>query len=155
MAEKESLSQCIPSPYLPNPNEKRKIVGEDLAEATVRRWFVPSSYENAGTKSEIERVKEMVKTNDLEGFKESVKALWEYDLSDEVKRSGMKGLFVVGGSDGALPKSMKGMAEVFGSESGGKGRAELVVIEGAGHLPMVEKSDDFTKVVESFLNTSL
>lgn len=93
----------------------------------------------------------MVKTNDLEGFKESVKALWEYDLVDEVKRAEKSGLFVVGEGDGVLPKGMKDMAAGYGSEVGKGGETKCVVIEGAGHLPMVEKSLEFAGVVEGFL----
>lgn len=63
----------------------------------------------------------MVKTNRLEGFKESVRALWEYDLVDEVARNkgDVKGLFIVGEGDGVLPKSMKAMADSLGGRERG------------------------------------
>jgi pimeloyl-ACP methyl ester carboxylesterase len=75
-----------------------------------------------------------------------VEALFEYDLKEEMKSASMKGMFLVGGSDGVLPGTMKEMAASYG-----KG-AQYEVIEGAGHLPMVEKAELFAEVVGKFLN---
>ena len=123
-----------------------KVVGEKLAEMTVRRWFVPQSYEIPDLVPELERVKEMVRTNSLEGFKKSVQALWEYDLTPLMNGAKVKGCFVVGSGDGVLPTGMKKMAEGYGEKG-----AEYVVIEGAGHLPMVEKPREFAEAVTKFL----
>jgi pimeloyl-ACP methyl ester carboxylesterase len=122
-----------------------KVVGQKLAEMTVRRWFVPQSYEIPELVPKLERVKDMVGTNSLEGFKKSVQALWEYDLTPLMKESKVKGCFVVGSGDGVLPGVMKKMAEGYGAG------AEYVVVEGAGHLPMVEKPGEFAETVTKFL----
>lgn len=122
------------------------IVGDELAEVTTRRWFVKESYEDEELKKVCLSVKEMVKNNSLEGFKKSVNALFEYDLKEEMKGAKVQGMFVVGGSDGVLPGTMKEMAKSYG-ENG----ARYEVIEGAGHLPMVEKPERFAEVVTSFL----
>ena len=124
-----------------------KVVGEKLAEMTVRRWFLPGSYEIADLVPELERVKEMVRTNSLEGFKKSVQALWEYDLTPLMKESKVKGAFVVGSGDGVLPGVMKEMADGYGDKGTG-----YVVVEGAGHLPMVEKPAEFAEAVTKFLS---
>lgn len=120
------------------------IVGDELAEITTRRWFVKESYANPELEKTCLAIKEMVKNNSFEGFKKSVNALFEYDLRDEMKESKVKAAFVVGGSDGVLPGTMKEMAGAYG-----KGAYE--VIEGAGHLPMVEKPKEFAEVVTKFL----
>lgn len=125
------------------------VVGDKLAEMTVRRWFVKESYDGGSTQAKCERVKEMVLNNSLEGFKKSVEALFEYDLRSEMKNSKVKGAFVVGGSDGVLPKTMKDMAASYGDGDG----ADYHVIEGAGHLPMVEKPKEFAEVVGKFLGS--
>jgi pimeloyl-ACP methyl ester carboxylesterase len=117
------------------------IVGEQLAEMTVRRWFVKESYDGGDVEKRIEKVKAMVVSNSLEGFSRSVKALFEYDLRAAMKESRVRGAFVVGGGDGALPMTMKAMAEAYGT------RAAFHVIDGAGHLPMVEKPQVFAEIV--------
>ena len=79
-----------------------------------------------------------------------VKALYEYDLREEMKTARVRGLFVVGAQDGVLPDAMRGMADGYG---GGGLVAECVVIEGAGHLPMVERVGEFGEVVGRFLSS--
>lgn len=122
------------------------IVGGKLAEITTKRWFVPASYDGGDLEKTCREVNEMVKTNSLAGFKKSVEALFEYDLKEGMKSATVKGMFLVGGSDGVLPGTMKEMASLYG-----KG-AEYEVIEGAGHLPMVEKPKEFADVVTKFLS---
>ena len=126
--------------------EGEAIVGEELAEATTRRWFVPASYEDTAQAKECERVKKMVTRNSLQGFKRGVRALWEYDYKPLLEEYKGKGYFLVGGSDGALPKSMKEMASSLGANG-----TELITVEGAGHLPMVEKPQEVVAAVERLL----
>ncbi|KAK5145293.1 hypothetical protein LTR04_001334 [Oleoguttula sp. CCFEE 6159] len=121
------------------------VVGAQLAELTVRRWFVEESYDGGKTEAEIARVKAMVRSNSLDGFKKSVEALFEYDLTAPMKRCAVKGAFVVGGGDGVLPHTMKDMAAALGHG------AVYKVIDGAGHLPMVEKAREFADFVTAFL----
>ena len=92
------------------------------------------------------QVKDMVKNNSLEGFKKSVEALFEYDLKEAMKTSNVKGAFVVGSGDGVLPGTMKEMSASYGSNG-----AAYEVIDGAGHLPMVEKPQKFAEVVTKLL----
>jgi len=120
------------------------IVGEELAEITTRRWFVPESYDGGAMEKECLRIKAQVASNSLEGFKQSVKALWEYDMTPLLEGNKVKGLFVVGSGDGVLPKSMKELSEKVPG-------AGFEVVEGAGHLPMVEKPEAFAAVVGGFL----
>jgi pimeloyl-ACP methyl ester carboxylesterase len=122
------------------------IVGQDLAEVTVRRWFVSESYEDASISKKIERVKHMVANNSLPGFRDSVKALHQYDIRDKMANYKGKGAFLVGAGDGVLPKTMKeNMADKLGTG------VELKVIEGAGHLPMVERPEEVADFVAKFL----
>ena len=136
MSEKENASSS---------SSGERIVGEDLAEVTARRWFVKESYDGGELEKICQNVKEMVKNNSLDGFKKSVEALYEYDLKEEMKSSKVKGLFVVGSGDGVLPGVTKEMASAYGTG------AEYEIIEGAGHLPMVEKPKKFAEVVGKFL----
>lgn len=123
-----------------------EIVGTDLAEVTVRRWFVSQSYEDPALAKRIERVKDMIASNSLPGFRASVKALHQYDIREKMAGYKGKGAFLVGAGDGVLPKTMKeNMAEKLGSG------VELKVVDAAGHLPMVEKPEEVAEFVAGFL----
>ncbi|KAF2150188.1 alpha/beta-hydrolase [Myriangium duriaei CBS 260.36] len=150
-ADRIALSESDESGLATSDHER--VVGENLAEATVRRWFAPTSYNDATLAGRIADVKEMVRTNSLAGFKASVKALYEYDMSEAMKGCKAKGMFMVGGEDGVLPGKMKEMSRALGDGKGGVG-VECVVIDGAGHLPMVEREEDVVKAVEEMLASS-
>ncbi|KAF3385304.1 3-oxoadipate enol-lactonase 2 [Penicillium rolfsii] len=127
-----------------DPETNEPIVGEQLAEITTRRWFVPESYE---TQPEVlATVKEAVRTNSLKGFAHSVNALCAYDIRERMASATVPGLFVAGANDGVLPQTMQKMAADL------KGGAELKIIDKAGHLPMVEQPEAFTDVVTEFLS---
>lgn len=121
------------------------IVGSELAEITTKRWFV--NYESGGkVTDEAKRVTDMVERNSLPGFAKSVQALWEYDMKHLMSGATVRGAFLVGAGDGVLPASMKETAASYG-----KNGAEYILIESAGHLPMVEQPKEFTAAVEKFL----
>ncbi|KAL4955738.1 Thiolase, N-terminal domain-containing protein [Aspergillus filifer] len=122
------------------------IIGEELSEVTVRRWFTASSYE---TQPDVPaRIKEIVRNNSLAGFKKAMQALCAYDVRERMGKATVKGLFVAGDSDGVLPKTMQTMAEDLKVPGG----AELKIVEGAGHLPMAEQPERFAEVVNGFLH---
>jgi pimeloyl-ACP methyl ester carboxylesterase len=88
----------------------------------------------------------MVAGNSLDGFRRSVVALHEYDVRGKMGGYQGKGAFLVGAGDGVLPKTMKdNMADKLG------GGVELKVVEGAGHLPMVERPKEVAEFVAKFL----
>jgi pimeloyl-ACP methyl ester carboxylesterase len=122
------------------------MVGENLAEMTTRRWFTAKSYEDSGKAKDVDRVKQMVKTNSLDGFKKSVRSLYEYDFRKDMGSGTVRGMFLAGAQDGVLPQTMKAMAQAYAA-----GQCPLVVVPDAGHLPMVENPEGFAESVLSFL----
>ncbi|PYH92941.1 alpha/beta-hydrolase [Aspergillus ellipticus CBS 707.79] len=127
-----------------SPTTQQAIVGEQLAEVTVRRWFVPESYE---TQPHLPaKAKELVRNNSREGFRKSMQALCAYDVRERMAQAQVPGLFIAGESDGVLPKTMQQMAADL------KGDAELKLIPKAGHLPMLENAPAFTEVVNQYLH---
>jgi len=139
MAEKDNTFSSTDN------SNTEQIIGESLAEATTRRWFVKESYDGGATEKKVQKVKEMVRTNSLAGFKAVVQALFEYDMQPLMKDCKVQGEFLVGAGDGALPAGMKKMAESLGSGT------KCTVVEGAGHLPMVEKPVKVAQVVSEAL----
>lgn len=125
----------------------RRIVGAQLAEKTARRWFVGESYDGGELETKCMKIEGLVKVNDFEGFVSSVKALWEYDYTPLMKDFQGKGAFLVGREDGVLPEGMQVMAESLGARG-----TQLTVVDGAGHLPMVEKAEEVVAAVEKLLS---
>ncbi|KAI1636239.1 Alpha/Beta hydrolase protein [Biscogniauxia mediterranea] len=117
-----------------------------LAGQTVERWFHPATMQRRPDTARW--MTEMVGGNDVEGFKYSCQALWDYDMKTQMKDCKVPGLLVVGEGDGkgALVKAMDGFKGNLG-EAG----AELAIVPDAGHLPMCENPTGFWEAVEKFL----
>ena len=120
---------------------------EKLAKATVERWFHPHTV--AEKQQVAQWMTEMVAANDVQGFKYSCQALWDYDMKEEMKTCEVPGLFAVGEGDGkgALVKAMDG----FKGNLGKSGGAGLKIVPLAGHLPMCESPKDFWEAIQAFL----
>ncbi|KAK3684109.1 Alpha/Beta hydrolase protein [Podospora appendiculata] len=118
-----------------------------LAGATVERWFHPHTMD--AKKEVVEWMTRMVAGNDVQGFKYSCQALWDYDLREEMKGCQVPGLLVVGEGDakGALVRAMDGFKGLVGSGEG----ADLRLVKLAGHLPMCEAPAEFWEEVKAFL----
>lgn len=117
-----------------------------LATQTVSRWFHPSTMENKA--STVQWMTDMVATNDVEGFKHSCTALWDYDLKPKMGGCRVPALLVVGEGDGkgALVKAMDGFKGLLGEKG-----AELKIVPNAGHLPMCEEPQGFYEAVREFI----
>ena len=106
----------------------------------------PSKSHRTACTLRIAKVKEMVAPNSLQGFKQSVEALFDYDLKEVMKSHTGKGAFLVGSGDSNSPGTMKEMAQSFGKDG-----VDYVVLEGAGHLPMVEEGQKVADFVTKFI----
>ncbi|KAI3605019.1 carboxymuconolactone decarboxylase [Moniliophthora roreri] len=135
----------------------------ELGSATVSRWFPvgsPCSPEGPGeglehrrTRSEI-ILEDMVMKTTLGGFRLGAGALMEYDLIDSDKSvlaSRVPVLLVAGSLDGN-GKVGEGMAKLQQTWNDNGGNATFVSIDGAGHLPMVDKTEMWWNVVGEFLS---
>ncbi|KAI9170923.1 3-oxoadipate enol-lactonase [Paramyrothecium foliicola] len=116
-----------------------------LAGLTVARWFHPATMD----KPDVSQwMWDMIAQNDVEGFKFSCTALWDYDLKPKLKGCSVPGLLAVGDCDGkgALPKAMAGFQEMIGEDG-----AELKIVPNTGHLPMCEDPQAFWDAIKDFL----
>jgi pimeloyl-ACP methyl ester carboxylesterase len=133
----------------PRDQDCARLCGEKLAEATVRRWFVPESFDLPLVQARIQIAKEMVYKNNLDGFTTSAQALYSYDVRAELKTGKVPGMFLVGAGDSPLLSPMKQMAESYSNG------AELCIIDQSGHLPMIEKPEEVAQAVTRFLDSNL
>ncbi|MCJ1245878.1 hypothetical protein MMC30_003082 [Trapelia coarctata] len=89
------------------------------------------------------QVREMVASAPLESLEAG---LFAYDEEDRLRSLMIPTLFISGSQDRMFPEEMKGYADRIA-----RGMAESVVIERAGHLPMLECPERFVSVMEHFL----
>ncbi|KAH6890180.1 beta-ketoadipate enol-lactone hydrolase [Coprinopsis sp. MPI-PUGE-AT-0042] len=142
-----------------------------LSDVTVPRWFPSGSPISASARKAVE---EMVETTPVRGFVEGARALGGYDLlsaaSDSKDTLDVKGrpalfeseiekvLLLAGSLDGngkvaqGLESLKKNWDEALG-KSGGEHKTlvEFVRVEDAGHLPMVDRPDEWCEVVGQWL----
>ncbi|KAJ7901719.1 beta-ketoadipate enol-lactone hydrolase [Mycena olivaceomarginata] len=136
-----------------------------LATATADRWFpAPSKCGKGGAHgARTETIKRMIEATTIPGFELGAGALMAYDLIKPVAEDGVdllhtggqvKTLLVAGELDGGgkVGAGMKALSDKW-NEATPAAKVEYVQIAGAGHLPMVDETENFWDVVGAFLNT--
>lgn len=115
---------------------------ETLCHATVERWFPGDEPHDAAVR---EQALGHVRTCTLEGYKVLADAIRGYDYSDELDRlAGPECVVIAGGRDGAVDvEVLRDLAEKIGEPKG----ARYVVMEDAGHIPPMHRSEQFEGLV--------
>jgi 3-oxoadipate enol-lactonase len=114
-----------------------------FAEATAERWLTDGA--GAATR---DRLRAMIAATPLAGFRACATALMDYDYTDQLPRIACPTLLLAGAEDGAMPDSM---AKILRPAIPG---ARMQVIEGAGHVPCLERPEAFTAALRGFLDTA-
>lgn len=137
-----------------------------LADITVPRWFPPGSKvspqgpqstQNEGHKR-AEWIKGLINGTKVEGFEAGARALGDYDtISLGVLDSNVENVLLLAGSldgGGKVGQSLQQFESVWNEKrkSQGKKEVEFVLVEGSGHLPMVDEPEAFWKAVSEFLS---
>ena len=138
-------------------------MGEPM-RITVAWWFPEGSkcHPQAGGEGKEAKVIEMIKETSVSGFEAGAAALMEYDLLSPTEEnnggllgSKMKTLLVAGSLDGGgkVAAGMRGLCERWNAGQGEvrSPLVEFVEIEGAGHLPMVDKTERYWGAIGTFL----
>lgn len=118
---------------------------QELADATVRRWFDPKSLEDVkSTQWMIDHVAQ----NDIQGFTHSNTALCDFNLEAHLAGCNVPGLLVAGEGDGngAIAKVLDGAKDRIGERG-----VQLHIIPDAGHLPMYEAPEAFWQGIGGFI----
>ena len=112
-----------------------------LVEPTVNRWFPPDF---VATKAPVlDKIREMIRATPFAGFAGCAQALSDYDLRPGLAGIDRKTLLIVGTKDATLA----GIRQIKETVPG----AELVELEGAGHISNLEQPAAFTRAIREFL----
>ena len=113
-----------------------------LVEPTIARWFPPDF---VATKAPVlDKVRGMIRSTPLAGFRGCAMALSNYDLRGALAGIDRRTLLIVGTKDATLAGIRQIKEAVRGSA--------LVELEGAGHISNVEQPAAFTGAVVDFLS---
>jgi pimeloyl-ACP methyl ester carboxylesterase len=129
----------------PKDSEGIRLVGEDLADITVKRWLAPKSLDGGLEQAKIQALVRMVSTNRLDGFINIVEAISSYNLETNIEEIKVPATFVAGIHDDTMTP-LKGLAEKYGGTG-----VELKIIQDAGHLAVVDQPEEFVDIVMDFL----
>jgi 3-oxoadipate enol-lactonase len=118
-----------------------------IADGVLERWFTP--HFRAERRAELAGCRNMLIRQPAEGYAGTCAALRDADHTEMVKRVAVPTLCIVGDGDGATPPDLvRSMADLIPG-------AEFAMIEGAGHIPCVEKPSELIALMKDFLGRSL
>ena len=139
-----SRADADPPERRPLREEWIRIVREQgpdgLWEAAAKRFFT-----DGADPAVVERAHQLVLEQDPEGLVRAVEAIMNRPDSTEAVTSGVPLLVVAGAEDHLISPEV---AEELAAASP-NGRAE--VLDGCGHLPAMERPDEFNRILAAFL----
>jgi 3-oxoadipate enol-lactonase len=141
-----ALVACCTGPKLSTPDDWHERAGRVrtqgmswLVEPSIARWFTPRFA--AAHPEEVDRIVRMLLTTPPEGYAACCEALAGFDLTDRIGDITAPTLVVVGSEDPVAPPGLgRRMADTIP-------KADLVVLDDAGHLANVGRPDRFNAAV--------
>lgn len=119
---------------------------EELIERTMAIWFTPDFL--AHGRLPVDRVREMLRSTDPRGYAAAIRAIGFVDLRPRIAAIRCPTLVVVGQDDPGTPPAM---AREIAERIPG---ARLEVLPGARHAAVVERAEEFTRLLVEFLTVS-
>ena len=116
---------------------------EALLDATMERWFTPAFHRERP--AELAGYRNMVARQSQAGYLAACRALRDADLRPDTADIKVPTICIVGQEDGSTPPAL--VLELARSIPD----ARYEVIEGAGHIPCVERPDWLVEIVRAFL----
>jgi 3-oxoadipate enol-lactonase len=138
----------MPPEFAAGIDARNRLVREQGMQAIVatmvERWFTPPTL--AAKPAWLDAIRRMIGETSVEGFTGCAEAIKKSGLRPRVGSIRLPSLFVVGTQDAALPVAMMQamQMEVPGSR--------FAAIADAGHLPNVERPEDFNAALLEFLD---
>ena len=116
---------------------------EPMADAVLARWFTPGFF--AAEPAAAAGWRNMLARTSAVGYAATSAAIRDADLTADAPSIRVPTLCVVGDQDGATPPDLvRGTADLIPG-------ARFVVIDGAGHLPCIEKADVLAALIDRHL----
>ncbi len=117
-----------------------------IADGVLKLWFTPHFH--AERAPELAGCRNMLVRQPVEGYAGTCAAIRDTDHTELVKRIDVPTLCMAGDQDGSTPPALvRSMAELIPG-------AEFAVIEGAGHIPCLEKPEEMVALIREFLDRS-
>ena len=117
---------------------------ESIAEGVLERWFSKAFRE--GEIDELEAWRNMLSRTTTAGYLGCCESLRNADLRDAARELKQPTLAIAGSDDGATPP------QVVEETAALVPNCQYKLIEGAGHLPCVEKPDEYARLLSGFLS---
>jgi 3-oxoadipate enol-lactonase len=116
---------------------------EPIADAVLQRWFTPRFHETQA--NDLAGWRNMLVRTPAHGYAGTCAAIRDADLRPDAGRITAPTLCVAGDQDGSTPADVvKGTADLIPG-------ARFALIEGAGHIPCVEKPAELSGLIKQHL----
>jgi len=117
-----------------------------LIEPTVQRWFTAASLTSDA--DSVQHARRMIGATPKEGYAACARAMQDYDFRSDFAQLSVPVQYVVGEHDGKLPEVMREMSDAtpYGC---------FTAIANAGHLPCLERPDEFNAMLGTFIATKV
>jgi 3-oxoadipate enol-lactonase len=117
-----------------------------ISDAVMQRWFT-QAYRTPGNPDFVGYTAMLTRT-DVDGYAGTCAALRDADLTESARALKLPTLVMVGDEDGSTPPDLvRSTADLIQG-------SEFTIVEGAGHLPNIEKPDVVTSLIAGFLKSA-
>ena len=146
----QSITLCCTAAKIGTPELWTERIGavetggiEPIADAVLQRWFTPLFRETQA--DELAGWRNMLVRTPAHGYAGTCAAIRDADLRPDAGRIAVSTLCVAGDQDGSTPADVvKGTADLIPG-------ARFALIEGAGHIPCVEKPAELSGLIKQHL----
>jgi 3-oxoadipate enol-lactonase len=146
----QSITLCCTAAKIGTPELWADRIGvveqdgiEPIADAILQRWFTPPFRETRA--DELAGWRNMLVRTPAHGYAGTCAAIRDADLRPDAGLIAVPTLCVAGDEDGSTPAEVvKGTADLIPG-------ARFALIEGAGHIPCVEKPAELSEIIKQHL----
>lgn len=122
--------------------------GMEAVEQTILdRWFTPGFLQS--NRQDVDKVREMIRATPAHGYAGCCAAIRDMDQRQSIRNIGAPTMIIAGEKDPSTPVAMA--QEMVAAIPGSR----LVIFDNTAHLSNVERAEDFTTAVLSFLGVGL